>query len=299
MLTAIVLTLTSTTDATLPAHLGRANYAATLETLQSLDPALGPALHDGEGPKPLTCSGLLDGHGYRTSVRVRAGKEYAVRITGLTPLVSQALEVALLQRQPADWVLADHPFAVVNVCCDATQDPRSGHTTYETLAAMQLLQDHGPARKVSLRFQSPTSFQSKGMHIPIPLPNLVFGSLVDRWNSFSPITLSPEVRRFGEEMVALSHYRLESDVVVQKNGTPIIGSVGRATYTALGGDRYWLATMQMLADFAFYSGVGVKTTAGMGQVCRSDLVGHKRAGRQGESVYDQALGQRHGASAAG
>jgi CRISPR/Cas system endoribonuclease Cas6 (RAMP superfamily) len=50
----------------------------------------------------------------------------------------------------------------------------------------------------------------------------------------------------------------------------LIGGVGRATYTALGGDRYWLATMQMLADFALYSGVGVKTTIGLGQVRRVD-----------------------------
>lgn len=76
------------------------------------------------------------------------------------------------------------------------------------------------------------------------------------------------MRRFGEEMVALSNYRLESQVVPQKDGSPLIGGVGRATYTALGGDRYWLATMQMLADFALYSGVGVKTTIGMGQVRR-------------------------------
>jgi len=56
--------------------------------------------------------------------------------------------------------------------------------------------------------------------------------------------------------------------VQQKGGAPLIGGIGRATYSALGGDRYWLATMQMLADFAFYSGVGVKTTSGMGQVRR-------------------------------
>jgi CRISPR-associated endoribonuclease Cas6 len=218
---------------------------------------------------------------------VRAGAEYAVRITGLTPLVSQALDAALIHQPPATWCLADHPFTLVKSYCDAAQDPRSGRTSYETLAALQLLQGQGPARKLSLDFHSPTSFQSKGMHIPVPLPNLLFGSLVDRWNSFSPITLSPEVRRFGEEMVALSHYRLESEVVVQKNGAPIIGSVGRATYTALGGDRYWLATMQMLADFAFYSGVGVKTTTGMGQVCRGDLnwSGQQKAGRPGQTVY--------------
>lgn len=67
----------------------------------------------------------------------------------------------------------------------------------------------------------------------------------------------------------MTNYRLESQVVVQKNGAPLIGGVGRATYTALGGDRYWLATIQMLADFALYSGVGVKTTIGLGQVRRT------------------------------
>ncbi|MEZ4864395.1 MAG: CRISPR system precrRNA processing endoribonuclease RAMP protein Cas6 [Caldilineaceae bacterium] len=268
MLISIVLTLTSSTDATLPAHLGRANYAATLARLQALDPALGPTIHDGDGPKAITCSDLLGGRAARDHMPIRAGERYYVRLTGLTPPVSQALETALLTDPPTTWLLADQRFAVAGVCCNADDDPWSGRTTYETLAAAQLLQKGRPERKVSLLFQSPTSFQSKGMHIPVPLPNLVFGSLVDRWNTFSPVTLSPEVRQFGEEMVALSNYRLESQVITQKKGTPLIGGVGRATYTALGGDRYWLATMQMLADFAMYSGVGVKTTIGMGQVRR-------------------------------
>lgn len=268
MLIALVLTLTSPTDAVLPAHLGRANYAATLAALQRVDPALGPALHDGAGPKPITCSGLLPAAGGQGNTLIRAGERYYVRITGLTPLAGQALDAALLATPPTTWTLADHEFIVSSVCCDAEQEPWSGRTTYETLAAAQLLQDGNLPRKVALLFHSPTSFQSKGMHLPVPLPNLVFGSLVDRWNTFSPVTLSPEVRRFGEEMVALSNYRLESQVVPQKGGSPLIGGVGRATYSALGGDRYWLATMQMLADFALYSGVGVKTTIGMGQVRR-------------------------------
>ena len=104
----------------------------------------------------------------------------------------------------------------------------------------------------------------------LPLPGLVFGSLVERWNAFSPVTLSGEMRRFGEERIALSRYRLESRAVVQKAAQQQralrMGGVGRATYTALGGDRYWLSVMHMLAQFALYSGVGVQTATGMGQV---------------------------------
>ncbi|RIK35422.1 MAG: CRISPR-associated protein Cas6, partial [Chloroflexi bacterium] len=44
--------------------------------------------------------------------------------------------------------------------------------------------------------------------------------------------------------------------------------VGQATYVAVAADRYWLAVLQMLADFALYSGVGVQTATGMGQVRR-------------------------------
>lgn len=65
-------------------------------------------------------------------------------------------------------------------------------------------------------------------------------------------------------MVARSRYRLESKTVMQKNKGLRIGAVGEATYAALGGDRYWLGVMQMLADFANYSGVGAQTTTGMG-----------------------------------
>jgi len=269
VLISIVLTLTSPTGATLPAHLGRANHAATLARIGQVDTPLMQQIHNGTGPKPLTCSDLLGGEGQGGNRRVEAGQTYAVRITGLTQDVSQALAAALLADVPHTWPLAGQPFVVTGACCDPAQDPRTGHTTYETLAAAQLLQGGQPDRRATLLFHSPTAFQSNAMHMPIPLPNLVFGSLVDRWNAFSPVILSPEVRRFGEERVAISNYRLQSIPVIQKSGAPLIGGVGRVTYTALDGDRYWLATLQMLADFAHYSGVGVKTTIGMGQVRRA------------------------------
>lgn len=141
-----------------------------------------------------------------------ADTPYYLRLTGLTPLASQALEAAFLQTPPATWTLADHEFTVSHVCCNAEEEPWSGCTTYETLAAARSYYNLPSLRGVLLLFHSPTAFQSKEMHVPVPLPNLVFGSLVDRWNAFSPVTLSPEVRRFGEEMVAgaTTHWKARS-----------------------------------------------------------------------------------------
>lgn len=291
MILSIVLPLTSAEDTTLPHHLGRANYAALLAEISKLDAALAQQIHDSDGPKPITCSGLLDATTDREGTHIKAGQRTFLRITTLTDATSQAIRTLfnitlphpqspIPNRQspipnppspnlPTTWTLLDHPFEIGQPVCDPAADPWTGHTTYESLAAQQLTQGDRPNRKVSVTFGSPTSFKSKGMHLPVPLPSLFFGSLVERWNHFSPVTLSPEMRRFGEEMVALSNYKLQTRPVIQKSGAPLIGAVGRATFTALGGDRYWLSVMQMLADFALYSGVGVKTTTGMGQVRRT------------------------------
>jgi CRISPR-associated endoribonuclease Cas6 len=265
MLIAIALHLAAAQPATLPPRLGRAVYAATLATIRRVDPALAAALHDGDGPKPLTCSGLLGATSGAAGTQVVAGAPCSVRITGLSPAVSQALAASLLEEPPAAWELDDQPFQVTGATCDAQADPWTGSTTYEEVASRQLTAATPPPRTVRLEFASPTSFKSKEMNIPVPLPGLVFGSLAERWNAFSPISLSPELRRFGEELVAISAYRLHSQPVVQKNAALRIGGVGEVTYRVLGGDRYWLAVLHMLADYALYSGVGVQTATGMGQ----------------------------------
>lgn len=268
MLTSIMLTLTAEHDVVLPAHLGRANYAETLRHIGQIDAALAEQIHAGEGPKPLTCSSLLGVRHGRENIVIAHGQQVGIRITGLTQAVSQALLAGLVQEPPTYWWLHEQRFAVISTCCNAQQDPWTGRTTYEDLAASRLLQREQPSRQAALEFASPTAFKSGGITMPVPLPGLVFGSLVERWNAFSPITLAPEMRRYGEEMMAISRYRLESQVIEQKNKGLRIGGVGRATYVATGGDRYWLGVMNMLADFALYSGVGVQTATGMGQARR-------------------------------
>lgn len=270
MLIAITLALTLPAAATLPAHLGRASYAATLARLATVDPTLAAAIHDGEGPKPLTCSSILNPPRGRQELYLCAGERYYVRVTGLQETVSRALDACLLADPPASWELDNCLFHVEEVICDSNRDSWSGRTTYAALAGQQITRSDPADRTVQLQFASPTAFKSSGVTVPVPLPGLVFGSLVERWNTFSPVTLSPDMRRFGEEVMVISYYNLRSVPVLQKTQGLRIGGVGEATYRALGSDRYWLGVMHMLADFAFYSGVGVQTATGMGQVRRTD-----------------------------
>jgi CRISPR-associated endoribonuclease Cas6 len=267
-LISILVTLRAETDATLPRDIGRAVYSLILDNLNRVERGLAEQIHAGDGPKPLTCSGILNGRGNREGMAIKAGDPYYVRVTGLTERVSGALAAALLADAPASIELDRQPFQVVEATCDEEANPWCGRTGYETLAAAQMLSSVAPPRQVTLSFGSPVAFKSGGVQMPVPLPGLVFGSLVDRWNCFSPVRLSPDLRRYGEEQMAISRYRLQSRPVDQKQGALRIGAMGRVTYTALRQDRYWQGVMGLLADFALYSGVGVQTTTGMGQTRR-------------------------------
>lgn len=44
-----------------------------------------------------------------------------------------------------------------------------------------------------------------------------------------------------------------------------MGCIGTCRYVALNHDRFWGGILRTLAQFAFYAGVGTRTTMGFGQ----------------------------------
>lgn len=260
ILRAIVLELAAPADAELNGHLGRGNYAATLARVREFDPALARELHDGQSHKPFTCSGVLRPD--TAHLRLRKGDALRVRVTGLTARVSDCLHAALVECRPEVWDLDGVRFDVVRAVCDRKAEPWSGQATYEQLADAHLFAPGPPARSVTLEFVAPTSFRSNGLNMPLPLPALVFGSLWERWNRFSPYVLDEGVKAFAGAHVAVSRCTVSTRPVKQQGLR--IGGVGVTTYTALAGDAARLTALHILADFAFYGGVGVQTANGMG-----------------------------------
>ena len=266
MLTSLIIQLTAPAGAVLPAALGRAAQALLLDVIHQNDPALAQSIHSGDGPRPYTVSNLVMGRRKAGSVYLQAGQEGWLRFTGLTGPVSRQLQ-ALAARPPQVVALDSQEFLVTGAALDPAEHAWAGQTSYQDLAAPYLL--GGKERlshKVELLFTSPTTFKRSGRYVPLPAPELVFGSLLDRWQHFAPIALHPDMRRFAAETVALRRYRLRTRGAPQKQGGMRIGFTGRATFTALNRDRYWLNMLHLLAAYAFYCGVGAGTGAGLGQV---------------------------------
>ncbi len=299
-LLSLVLTLRPLTQANAVNAFGRASHALLLDAVRWADPALAEHLHAGDGLRPFTASDLI---GYSRKAGLHPDRTHTLRLTALTNPVARALlraESALplsvssdgltlrdedalplsaSERGPGGEVnpplsigallrLDTTLFRIEAVTADPGVHPLAGSTTYEALSAPWLLGRETPDRHVTLHFASPTTFKSGGRHVPLPLPDLVFGNLLERWNAFAPVALPAEVRRYAQECLALGGYSLRTRAIPVKEGGLRIGMVGQARYTAVNYDRYWLSLIRLLADFAFFAGVGAGTTTGLGQ-CRN------------------------------
>jgi len=242
--------------------LGRALHAVALQLLRSADATLAQEVHTGDGPRPFSVCGPFVGDDERLAPRLVPATSYRLRISALTAPTAAALARALEpERRPVELALDEVIVRLERV--EATTD------TYEGLRDRYF--PTGPVRRtIELTFLTPTSFHSGGKDVPLPLPELVFGSLLERWNAYAPFTLSPGVRDFARECVGIAHYDLKAWVVNVAGGRHA-GFVGRCGYRVLRYDPYWTRALCLLADFAFYSGVGIKTGMGMGACRRSDL----------------------------
>lgn len=244
---------------------GRAAQALFLDAVERVAPSLANDLHEGSGLRPYTVSSLL---GLAPDALPDPARTYFLRFTAC-----RADVVVALQRILQDGIFAPGKtldfegfrFQVEAIHIGSDHSPLAGSSDYSTLMRQLLPGQAAPQRRLTLQLSSPTAFKRQERHIPLPLPDLVFGNLLERWNSWAPIALPEEVRRYAAECLTISRYRLQSVAVPLKEGGLRIGAIGSVTFNTLNYARYWMAALHMLAEFAFFSGVGVNTGQGMGQ----------------------------------
>lgn len=122
-----------------------------------------------------------------------------------------------------------------------------------------------PRKEVELVFATPTAFKAGDLDLPLPIPRLVFGSLLRKWNAFSPHPLRISIQDL-ERTVALAEAHIRTRIFYDGR-SHIVGFVGRARFRVLrGASPELLQAVNVLAQFAFFAGVGRKTTHGMGLV---------------------------------
>ena len=261
---AVELELTPLDNNPLPTTLSYNSYALFLNILKNSAPELAARLHAIDGPKPFTTAVIFPAHQRRPSSISMSMKYLSLRLTFLSDEVFAYFLKSALEWSTRELQLGPSRFQVNQVQLLDVERPRKNFCSYE-----ELLSAAKAEHNISLHFLSPTVFRSKGTRNTLfPQPELVFGSLLSRWNAFSPLKLDTKLQQCFEALILLARYRLQT-AMLNFGSYQEAGFTGRCNYlldNALTEEQ--LRSINALAEFAFYSGVGAKTTMGMGQARR-------------------------------
>ncbi len=302
---ALMLKLRPVTNGEVWPNAGQLAHGALLRWLAEVQPEMAEHLHTPNGERPFTCSSLwfpnermvTQAQQENRRLPVLPDLTYWLRLTMLDEQVFRTFVRRFMPGQvtPVGEALALPQLRLGRVQFDVQElrviAPEAqtahavswcGYTTYQALAREARAMPAGEAAEhvVGLEFRSPTAFSDgqqvwgKRMHL-FPAPDRVFLRLAHVWNAWAPQDLALDVgalRAYLDAYVVPSHYALETRVI-RFDRHPQVGFVGRCHYTLfpqaaaapIGADLTPAQAVQMLARFAFYAGVGQKTTMGMGQ----------------------------------
>ncbi len=276
-----VLKLSPLTAGRLPATVGRLAQAAFLDLIRSIDPNLSAALHVENQRRPYTVSPLRQTGRLRNGqFTVQAGQPVWLRCTLLTDQLFATFSQFLLnppRGQLPGLQLGEVPLAITEMLTTPGSDEWAGYTSLSDLLN-RWQQPDDSSHTIGLNFASGVVFSrnsdkagmGKFMEF-FPTPEMFFGSVEARWRELtnlpSPMT-NKELREYARETVVVSQFDMKT-TLGHYWGKPQIAGVGTITYelrhTA---NREMVGFFNLLADFAFYSGVGAKTALGLGQVRR-------------------------------
>ena len=248
----------------LPSALSYNSYALFLNILRYASPDFATELHEFDGAKPFTTTAISPFSHRQENRAAGMSHHLSLRLSFLTDEAFTRFLHSALEWESRELRLGTARFKVEQVHIIDTDKPHRNSHTYD-----ELLSGAASERSIALYFSSPTAFRSAGRrNVLFPEPSLVFNSLLNRWNAFSPIKMDASLQQDIDSHILLSRYRLETRMINFGNYQET-GFVGRCNFLlgdTLSEER--VKSANALANFAFYSGVGAKTTMGMGQARR-------------------------------
>lgn len=244
---------------------GRHLHALFLDLVRSQNPTLSETLHKQTSEKSFTLSSLQT-RSHQSLLQYQHDHAIAVpcwwRISLLNDsLFSQLAHLWLNLSPKQPWHLGAAELTVTSILGTAQpKQPWAGFSSYAQLYEQASDRD----RQIKLQFCTPTTFRQTQYDSALPTKELVFQSLLRRWNQYSGIPFSEAVI----EPLFPSYFDIRTEIVMDSR-SKLIGCVGEVTFAILGEvDVETIRQINTLADFAMYAGVGRKTPMGMGMVRR-------------------------------
>ncbi|MEH2409641.1 CRISPR-associated endoribonuclease Cas6 [Nostoc sp.] len=256
---------------------GRHLHALFLTLVSSVDPTLGDRLHDSTADKAFTLSPLQISNtnspllkGNRGESKLQYSHQQPIlantpcwwRISLLNDTLFGKLTQVWLNLNPnRPWHLGSADLYITSIeGIPQSIQPWANASTY-----VQLYEEASDRNcSINLTFSTPTAFRQGQYDNTLPTRESVFNSLLSRWNKYSGI----EFTQIAIESIFASFVNIHTEILADSR-SKFIGIIGEVNYKILGPiEPIQIKQINALADFALYSGVGRKTTMGMGMTRR-------------------------------
>lgn len=124
------------------------------------------------------------------------------------------------------------------------------------------------AERITIEFKTPTTFRYYSYDYPFPKPELVFGSLAEQWNQYSPDKTFnvDKIKQIATEYLIPDNWQGETKRVDFGKNRAITGFVGKFTYRLNLLPEEFRSVFVTLAQFAYFAGIGRLNGQGCGQI---------------------------------
>jgi len=274
---AIVIHAFPRTDLPVAHAQGKILHGLFYELLQKASIAKGDEVHSIAGLKPFSTALLLTER-QRRAEAIRAGEELKIRFTFLDDTIYPLLARYFLSTPNLSFDLVRTELTVTRILSTPQSGEEwAGYASFEEIRTRASTEE----KQFTFQFVTPTFFKRSGgptypdLLVPLPLPDLVFGSLLRNWNQFSPSSFVEAnlLKEICSHHLEITQHRITSQMarlVFQRDDgqyrtMTFPGFVGSCSFRVVElHDQTIIQTLNTLADFAFFSGVGAKATMGMG-----------------------------------
>jgi len=266
MIGSILVKLKPLTEITCKSRGEECIYKLFLNVIEREDENLAEEIRNLKDEIPITLSPFLKGVKFSKGYTYLFPKDREYATFRITYLKEEVLELIL----KGFGFLSEEKKAVElgngKVLIEKVDIQKAAHANF--ISFKEILSNAKEENTIILEFCSPTFFEIKGKNKLFPLPELVFPSLLKKWNKFSEVKIPWEIEKEFEK-IEIEQYRLTTEPI-NFSGNKIIGFIGKVNYKLSKLiEEEAKKFLNALADFSFYSGVGSKNIIGMGQTRRA------------------------------
>lgn len=265
MIGAIAYDMKALNNESIPVNHGQLLHGVCFNLLKDYSSELASYVHDKMSVKPFAIA-ELDFFDQRQEKNNRLYISAQTMVRWRVCALNDAVLKAFMSVQSGSiLVIGRLRFEVVKILADPDLCRYTGLVEPECMLAECL--SLPPVSKLTLNFRSVTTFRLDTSDFPWPLPEYVFGSLADKWNTMDmPGDISAAwVREEARKMLPLEWEGRSRRVYLSaKRGTR--GFVGRFSYNMKALSDEAKRVMMMLASYGEFSGIGRWTPHGLGQV---------------------------------